>query len=45
MISEKMLSELNRQINAELYSAYLYLSMSAYFECENLKGFAHWMRV
>jgi ferritin len=29
----------------ELYSAYLYLSMSAYFDANNLTGFAHWMRV
>lgn len=33
------------QINEELYSAYLYLSMSSYFEEKNLEGFAHWMRV
>ena len=36
---------LNNQINAEFYSAYLYLSMEAYFESINLKGFANWMRV
>ena len=35
----------NEQLNAELFSAYLYLSMSAYFEAQNLKGMAHWMRV
>ena len=35
----------NDQINAELASAYLYLSMAAYFEDENLPGFAHWMRM
>jgi len=34
----------NQQINREFYSAYLYLSMSSYFETVNLKGFAHWMR-
>lgn len=33
------------QINREFYSAYLYLSMSAYFESINLKGFSHWMRL
>ena len=33
------------QINAELYSSYLYLSMSAYLESQNLKGAAHWMRI
>jgi ferritin len=36
---------INEQINAELYSAYLYLSMASYFESQNLKGFAHWMQV
>jgi ferritin len=36
---------INQQINAELYSAYLYYSMSAYFEAQSLKGFSHWMRV
>jgi len=43
MISKKMSKSLNEQINKELYSAYLYLSMSAYAENENLKGTAHWM--
>ncbi|HID43577.1 MAG TPA: ferritin [Archaeoglobaceae archaeon] len=45
MLSERVLESLNRQLNAELYSAYLYLSMSAYFESINLKGFANWMRI
>ncbi len=45
MLSKKMLAALNRQINAELYSSYLYLSMAAWLESENLKGFAHWMQV
>ncbi len=44
MISEKMQKALNDQINAEIWSAYLYLSMSAYFESENLPGFAKWMK-
>ena len=44
MIGKKMEKALNDQINAELYSAYLYLSMVAYFESENLPGFATWMR-
>ena len=44
MISKKMEAALNDQINAELYSAYLYLSMVAYFESVNLCGFAAWMR-
>ena len=45
MLSAKMQEALNKQLNAELYSSYLYLSMSAYFESINLRGFAHWMRV
>jgi len=45
MISEKMVKALNEQINAELYSAYLYCAMEAYFLSENLEGFANWMRV
>lgn len=44
MLSEKMQEALNRQMNAELYSGYLYVSMSAYFETQDLPGFAHWMR-
>ncbi len=45
MIDEKMQEALNKQLNAELYSSYLYLSMSAYFHSVNLGGFANWMRV
>lgn len=45
MLSKKMLSQMNDQIQAELYSAYLYLSMALYCESENLKGFASWLRV
>ena len=44
MISKKIEGALNDQINAEIYSAYLYLSMVAYFESVNLTGFATWMR-
>jgi ferritin len=40
-----MQDAINEQIKNEVYSAYLYLSMSAYFEANNLPGFAHWMRV
>jgi ferritin len=43
MIPKQVQDALNEQINHELYSAYLYLSMSAHFEAENLPGFAHWM--
>jgi ferritin len=42
MLTGKMQAGLNKQINAELYSAYLYLSMSAYFQSLNLRGGAHW---
>ena len=45
MISDKMQDALNGQLNAELYSAYLYLSMSGYFKSTSLPGFANWMRV
>lgn len=44
-ISKKMQDAINEQINAELYSAYLYLSMAAYFESMNLGGFAQWLRL
>ena len=45
MISKIMQEAINDQINKELFSSYLYLSMAAYFEDRNLSGFAHWMRV
>lgn len=45
MINEKMQQALTEQLNAELYSSYLYLSMSAYFHSIELSGFANWMRV
>ena len=45
MLKEKMLNALNDQINAEQYSALLYLSMSAWFEDKGLSGFANWMYV
>jgi ferritin len=45
MLSKKIENAINKQINAELWSAYLYLSMSAYLESINLGGFANWMRV
>ena len=43
MLTEKMENALNGQLNAELYSSYLYLSMNAYFKSVNLDGFANWM--
>ncbi|MCK4966845.1 ferritin, partial [bacterium] len=45
MINKKMEEAINKQINAELYSSYLYLSMSAYFSLINLGGFANWMKI
>ncbi|KUJ99707.1 MAG: Ferritin-like protein [Thermococcales archaeon 44_46] len=44
MLSEKMLKALNEQLNKELYSAYLYFAMAAYFDDLNLEGFANWMK-
>lgn len=45
MMNKAVLDAMNAQITHEMYSAYLYLSMSAYFESANLPGFAHWMHV
>ncbi|MGM0607054.1 MAG: ferritin [Candidatus Muiribacteriota bacterium] len=44
MMSKKMVKELNKQINEELYSSYIYLSMAAYFEDLGLSGFAQWLK-
>ena len=43
MISKSLEKALNDQVNAEYYSAYLYLSMSGYMEQTPLKGTAHWL--
>jgi len=45
MISKKMVQGLNKQLNNELYSAYLYLSMSSYANFIGLKGAANWFMV
>lgn len=45
MLDPKLEKALNDQINAELFSAYLYLAMVAYFQDKNLAGFANWMTV
>ncbi|MDX9723905.1 MAG: ferritin [Myxococcota bacterium] len=45
MLKEELQKALNEQINAELFSSYLYLSMAAYFEDLGLAGFASWMKV
>jgi len=44
MLNEQLEKKLNSQINAELFSSYLYYSMANYFESINLPGAAHWMR-
>jgi ferritin len=44
MLKKTIQDAINEQINKELYSAYLYLAMAAYFDANNLPGFAHWMR-
>ncbi len=45
MLSEKVLAELNRQMNREFYSSYLYMGLAVYFRKQNWNGFAHWMDV
>lgn len=45
MLSKRLEEELNKQVNAELYSSYLYLSMSSYLNSINLNGFANWMKI
>jgi ferritin len=45
MLSKKMETAINHQINLEIQSALQYLQMAAYFSSANLNGFAHWMRV
>ena len=45
MLKKNIEKTINQQINAELWSSYLYLSMSTYFESISLSGFANWMRI
>lgn len=45
MLTKKIETALNKQLNNEFYSGYLYLSMTAYFDRTNLDGFSHWMRL
>jgi ferritin len=45
MLSDKLYNAMNDQIKHEIYSAHIYLAMSAYFLDENLPGFANWMRI
>ena len=45
MLKKSIEDALNLQINREMFSSYLYLSMAAYYEKINLPGFANWMKV
>ena len=45
MVSSNIQQALNKQLNSEFYSSYFYLSMSAYFELNDLQGFATWFRL
>jgi ferritin len=43
-MKKEMEKAFNKQVNAEFYSSYLYLSMESYFQSISLSGFAAWMR-
>ena len=43
MMNKKVEAAMNKQMNAEFYNSHLYLAMAAWFESQNLPGFAHWM--
>ncbi len=43
-MNKKVYKVFNEQVQAELYSAYLYLAMSLYLEDKNYKGMAHWLK-
>ena len=45
MLISRIEKELNKQLNKEFFSAYLYMSMSAYFQSVDLLGFANWMNI
>ena len=45
MLSKKIETALNKQMNLEMYSSYIYLAIAAYFDEKNLEGFAHWMKL
>ncbi len=44
-LNKRIEKVLNKQINAEYWSAYMYLSMSSYLESKGLSGFANWLKV
>jgi len=43
MLNQKLEKELNKQVNKELFSSYLYMSMNSYFQSIDMLGFANWM--
>ena len=45
MLSAKVVELLNNQVNAEFYSAYLYLDMANYYKNEGLDGYYNWYKV
>lgn len=45
MLSKRVGKALNDQVTKEIASSYLYLQMAAWFETQNLKGFATWMKI
>lgn len=45
MLISRIEKELNKQLNKEFFSSYLYMSMAAYFQSVDLLGFANWMQV
>jgi len=45
MLSKKMETAINDQMNFEIYSGYIYLAMGAYMDSLDLAGFANWMKV
>jgi ferritin len=44
-ISQELVDAINDQLNFELYSAFIYLSMGTWLEDQNLTGMAHWMEI
>ena len=45
MLNSRIQDAFNKQLNAEIFSSYLYLAMSAHFDSQNLAGMANWMRI
>lgn len=45
VLSKELAEAFNAQVNAEMWSSNLYLSMAVYFQKEGLNGFAHWMKL